>query len=63
MKTNEIKIGMRVECGEDDDHDTGVVDSVNGASAIVRWESGVTTPAPIILLRAVGNWRNGPFEA
>jgi hypothetical protein len=47
MKTNEIKLEMRVEAGYGDDHDTGTVDEIRGETAIVRWDSGVVTPCPI----------------
>ena len=54
MSETEIKVGMKVECGDGEDHDTGIVDSVDsvdGAVAVIRWDSGVVTPAPIEMLR------------
>lgn len=46
-----ISVGMRVEGGEGEDHDTGIVDSIDGETAIVRWDSHVVTPCPVKLLR------------
>lgn len=43
----EIKVGMRVEVGEGEDHDTGRVVEINGAMAMVAWDSGVRTSCPV----------------
>lgn len=40
-------IGTRVEAGEGEDHDTGVVHAVDGDHAFVGWTSGVSTWTPI----------------
>jgi hypothetical protein len=45
--------GARVEGGQGDDHDTGVVDRVDGDMATVRWDSGVVTQCPVEYLRRV----------
>lgn len=39
--------GHRVAAGEGQDYDTGTIDSVAGRVAIVRWDSGVSTPLPL----------------
>lgn len=44
--TEVLEPGDRVCAGEADDYDTGTIDSVDGDIAIVRWDSGVTTPCP-----------------
>lgn len=49
----EFDPGDRVEGGEGDDHDTGRIESVEGAVAIVAWDSGVKTPACLRSLRRV----------
>ena len=47
----EIEVGDRVEAGEGDDHDTGRVESIDGDTAFVSWDSGVKTPAAVSALR------------
>jgi hypothetical protein len=47
----EIDVGDRVEAGEGDDHDTGIVQSINGDIAMVGWDSGVCTRANLSALR------------
>lgn len=45
--------GARVEAGTGDDYDTGRVESIDGAMALVAWDSGIKTPAPLSDLRAI----------
>lgn len=47
----EIEVGDRVEAGEGEDNDTGRVESIDGDTAIVAWDSGVKTPADVSALR------------
>lgn len=53
MNTNEIEVGMKVEAGEGEDHDTGRVESIDNDMAFIAWDSGVKTPCPIGDLRAL----------
>jgi len=48
-----IKVNDKVEAGSGDDHDTGIVDEINGEWATVRWDSGVVTPCPLADLRLI----------
>lgn len=48
-----IQIGDRVEAGEGEGHDTGRVESIDGATAFVAWDSGVKTPADVASLRMI----------
>jgi hypothetical protein len=59
MKQNEVIEGMRVEAGEGEEHDTGVVHSIDGDNAVVGWDSGVTTPVPIQDLRPTSEHHSG----
>jgi len=34
---------VRIEAGEGDGHDTGVIDSIDGTTAVVRWDSLVVS--------------------
>ena len=48
MKLQNVKIGMRVEAGDGDDHDAGRVLDLNPESAIghevlVGWDQGIQT--------------------
>ena len=55
-----IENSTKVEAGEGDDHDVGVILSVDGNMAIVGWQSGVSTPCPIDDLKTAnesGGWR------
>lgn len=47
MNSTEIEIGMRVEAGKGDDHDTGKVMEIEGDQALVAWQTQVRTWAPI----------------
>jgi hypothetical protein len=49
----QIEPGMRVEGGENDDHDTGTVDEIHGNMAIVRWDSLVVCECPVSVLRPI----------
>ena len=46
-------VESRVCGGDGDDYDEGVVDHYEGTMAIVRWDSGVVSPAPAADLRAL----------
>lgn len=48
-----LKTGDRVEGGQGEDHDTGRIESIDGDTALVAWDSGVKTPAPLSILRAI----------
>ena len=51
----QYRIGDRVEAGEIvDDYDTGTIIDLNGAIAIVAWDSGVMTGTPVEMLRTEG---------
>jgi hypothetical protein len=39
--------GDRVEAGEGDEHDTGIIRSVSGGEAEIGWDSGTITPAKL----------------
>jgi len=39
--------GHRIASGNGKDRDTGTVDSISGDTAVVRWDSGVTTTLPL----------------
>ena len=41
----DIVLGMRVKAGEDDDLDTGIINSTDGENVTVNWDSLVTTRA------------------
>lgn len=43
--------GDRVEAGEGKDHDTGIIDTIDGDVAVVGWDSGVKTRHPLADLR------------
>lgn len=44
----------RVEAGEGEDHDIGTIDTmITNTQALVRWDSGITTPAPLANLRRI----------
>lgn len=48
-------VGERVEGGTGEDHDTGrVIDDHGDGTVMVAWDSHVTTPAPVAILRALG---------
>lgn len=49
-----LTVGDRVEAGTGDDYDTGIVDSIDGDTATVRWDSHVVTTAPVSDLRRIG---------
>lgn len=51
MKTTKCKIGMRVQAGQGEDHDTGRVDKIDGNMATVTWDSLVVTTCPVATLR------------
>lgn len=40
-------IGGRVQGGEGEDFDTGTLESIEGDMGFVRWDSGVSTRAPL----------------
>lgn len=50
-QSEDIRVGSRVEAGEGEDHDTGVVQSVDGDVAMVAWDSGVVTPCDVASLQ------------
>lgn len=50
-KTSKIGAGARVEAGQGDDYDTGVVRDVDGLRAVVAWDSGVVTTCSLESLR------------
>lgn len=56
---NAIKIGDRVEAAEGDDRDTGVVHAIDGSTATVGWDSGVTTTCPLADLRLTTERHSG----
>jgi hypothetical protein len=58
MKRSEIAEGMRVEAGDGDEYDTGIVHSIQGKSAVVGWDSGATCLVPIADLRLSGESLN-----
>ncbi len=37
----------KVQAGQGEDHDIGIIHSIDGDMAIVGWQSGVNTPCPI----------------
>jgi len=45
--THSIAVGMRVERGTGQTRDTGRVADIEGESALVSWDSGTRTPAPL----------------
>lgn len=47
METTQIEIGMQVEAGEGEDHDTGRVLEVDGDRALIAWGTQVRTWTPI----------------
>lgn len=48
-----LEVGDRVESGQGDDHDTGAIERLDGATAFVSWDSGVKTPASVRNLSAI----------
>lgn len=57
MTENQIKVGARVEAGVGQDYDTGRVIEIDGAMAIVAWDSGVRTPCPLADLAVIADDR------
>lgn len=53
MAQRKIRVGDRVEAGKGEDHDTGRVVEIGGDMAVVSWDSGVRTPAPLSLLKVM----------
>jgi len=49
----DIEAGDRVEAGDGEDHDTGRVESIDGDTAFVAWDSGVKTRASVSALRPI----------
>lgn len=54
-----LDVGDRVEAGEGEDHDTGVVAAVDGSMARVAWDSGVETWGPLADLRPTSERHSG----
>lgn len=46
----DIMIGMRVEAGTGEDHDTGRVDKIEDGKATVSWDSLIVTTVPVSFL-------------
>lgn len=42
-----MRVGQRITMGAADDRESGIIDSINGVQATVRWDSGVVTTQPI----------------
>lgn len=51
LAIRDIVLGMRVEAGEGEDHDTGIINTVDGENVTVNWDSLVRTPASFRDLR------------
>lgn len=45
--------GVKIEAGTGEDHDTGVIDSIDGTTAVVRWDSLVVTDCDTDDIKAV----------
>ena len=39
--------GVKITAGEGDDQDTGYIDSIDGTTAVVRWDSLVVTDCDV----------------
>jgi hypothetical protein len=46
-----METATKVEAGQGEDHDIGIIHSVDGEMAIVGWQSGINTPCPIADLK------------
>lgn len=58
--TIDICVGDRVEAGKDEDHDTGVVRSIDGDMAVVAWDSGSRDEIDLASLRlTTERWSGG----
>jgi hypothetical protein len=60
-----LRVGDAVEGGHGEDYDTGRIESIEGDTAIVAWDSGVKTPAGVEMLRrlSVDPWEHEPLPA
>lgn len=53
-KLGESPVGLQVEAGQGEDHDTGHIEAVADARTVfVAWDSGVKTPAGISALKVI----------
>ena len=60
-----LRVGDAVEGGHGEDYDTGRIESIDGDTAFVAWDSGVKTPAGVKMLRRLSAdpWEHEPLPA